>query len=104
MGFRVDRPTATLRDEACATCRWLFATRLISARHPGPDHFFALDAIHPELAGDGIERALGLARSSTVEIMAHPDRDATNAVLHSASWATALAGLRLGTYADLSRL
>ena len=77
--------------------------RLLSARHPGPDHFFALEGIHPQLKGDGVEHALDLARSSTVEIMAHPDRDDTDAVLHSAPWATALAGLRLGTYADLSR-
>lgn len=77
--------------------------RLLSARHPVPDYFFALDGIHPDLGGEGVERALGLARSSTVEIMAHPDRDDTDAVLHSLSWATALAGLRLGTYADLPR-
>lgn len=76
--------------------------RLLSARHPVPDHFFALEGIHPELGGEGVERALGLARSSTVEIMAHPDRDATDAVLHSLPWATALAALRPGTYADLS--
>jgi predicted glycoside hydrolase/deacetylase ChbG (UPF0249 family) len=78
-------------------------TRLLSARHPVPDYFFALDRIHPELGGEGLERALSLARGSTVEIMIHPDRDNTNAVLHSVSWATALAGMRLGSYADLSR-
>jgi predicted glycoside hydrolase/deacetylase ChbG (UPF0249 family) len=75
--------------------------RLLSARHSVPDHFFALERIHPELGGEGLERALGLAWSSAVEIMAHPDRDDTNAVLHSARWATGLVGLRLGTYADL---
>ena len=77
--------------------------RLLSARRPVPDHFFALAGIHPELGGEGLARALGLARSSTVEIMAHPDREATDAVLHSVAWATDLAGLRLGTYADLPR-
>lgn len=77
--------------------------RWLSARHPVPDRFFALEGIHPELGGEGIDRALGLARSSTVEIMAHPDRDDTDEVLHSEPWATAVAGLRLGTYADLSR-
>ncbi|MGH2914681.1 MAG: ChbG/HpnK family deacetylase [Solirubrobacteraceae bacterium] len=75
--------------------------RWLAARHPVPDHFFALAAIHPELGGDGLDRALSLARTATVEIMAHPDRDATDAVLHSPAWAAALGALRLGTYGDL---
>jgi predicted glycoside hydrolase/deacetylase ChbG (UPF0249 family) len=94
------------RDRARSGLRLLplaLRNRLLSARHPGPDQFFALEAIHPQLTGDGVDHALDLARRSTVEIMAHPDRDDTDAVLHSSSWAAALAGLRLGTYADLSR-
>lgn len=82
---------------------WALRDRLLSARHPVPDYFFALAGIHPQLGGEGVERALGLAQSSTVEIMAHPDHGDTDALLHSLAWATALAGLRLGTYADLPR-
>lgn len=77
--------------------------RVLSARHPVPEHFFALEAIHPELGGCGLEQALELAEGSAVEIMVHPDRDRTDAVLHSPAWAASLARARLGSYADLSR-
>ena len=77
--------------------------RVLLARHPAPDHFFALDVLHGDLGGSGLEHALELARMATVEIMVHPDRDPADAVLHARSWAAALADVRLGSYADLTR-
>ncbi|HET9102962.1 MAG TPA: ChbG/HpnK family deacetylase [Solirubrobacteraceae bacterium] len=76
--------------------------RALAARHPGPDHFYALTAIHPELGGHGWEPAVARARTARVEIMVHPDRDRSYAILTSDAWGAVLRGLPLGTYADLA--
>ncbi len=77
--------------------------RVLAARHPGPERFFPLTAISPELGGSGLHAALQLAQDAAVEIMVHPDRDDTDAVLRSAAWRDAVSGLRVGSYADLPR-
>ena len=74
---------------------------MLARRHPTVDHFFPLPRIHPDLGGTGIERAFGLALSDSVEIMVHPDHDATFDILVGAAWKEMLSGYRLGTYRDL---
>jgi predicted glycoside hydrolase/deacetylase ChbG (UPF0249 family) len=73
----------------------------VTWRHPTVDHFFALAAVHPALGGTGLERALGLAGSESVEIMVHPDDDRTYEVLVQSNWREHLAARRLGSYSDL---
>jgi chitin disaccharide deacetylase len=69
--------------------------------HPSVDHFFALSAIHPELGGVGLGAAFGLASTSSVEIMVHPDRRAVFEVLARPEWRRLLESCHLGSYADL---
>jgi predicted glycoside hydrolase/deacetylase ChbG (UPF0249 family) len=73
----------------------------LARRHPTVEYFFAITSVHPALGGAGLERALGLAAHGSVELMVHPDRDATFEVIGSDDWRGRLAGRRLGSYADL---
>jgi predicted glycoside hydrolase/deacetylase ChbG (UPF0249 family) len=96
------RPAA---DAAGFTGRALAPRRIrdwtLARRHPTVDHFFALTSVHPDLGGAGLERALGLAAHGSVEVMVHPDRDATFEVISRDDWSERLAGRRLGSYGHL---
>ncbi|HEX3692043.1 MAG TPA: ChbG/HpnK family deacetylase [Solirubrobacteraceae bacterium] len=77
--------------------------RLITRRQQTTDYFFAISRLQPERlrspAGD--EPLLELARTATVEIMAHPDRDGDYRLLSSAAWLRTLEDLPTGSYARL---
>jgi predicted glycoside hydrolase/deacetylase ChbG (UPF0249 family) len=76
--------------------------RIIHARHGSTDFFFAAAGLHPRLGGSGIERHLLLAREHSLELMTHPGFDDEHELLPSRDWLSLLAGLRVGSYADLS--
>lgn len=92
------------RNGVRATARRARGALTIPAR-PRPARFFYLVDVHPSLGGRGLDQALALARGpgSSVEVMVHADWAADRSVLTSEEWARQLAGVPLGTYADLAR-
>jgi len=76
--------------------------RALRRRFLCPDLCFAFEQVHPSVGGDGLE-ALDHARTHSLEIMVHPQREAERTALLSAEWQRALSALTVGSYADLVR-
>lgn len=75
--------------------------RLALADHAGTDRFFSISSMRDELLAGRVPATLTLAKHEVVEVMAHPGAPAERALLVTDAWSTALAQVRLGTYADL---
>jgi predicted glycoside hydrolase/deacetylase ChbG (UPF0249 family) len=78
-----------------ARARWMHR------RFRTTDAFVAIDTAHPALGGAGIDDVLRRAATERVELMCHPVRDGELPLLLGDGWRAALAGLRLGSYAEL---
>jgi chitin disaccharide deacetylase len=77
--------------------------RTLARRHPTTRYFFSIRMLHPRLGGGGMAAKLGLAAREPVEIMCHPGWDDEYGLLMSREWEATIAGLRLGSFADLER-
>jgi chitin disaccharide deacetylase len=75
--------------------------RLIARRQPTTDSFFALEQLAGCANGAGLEELLGVAGSSTVEVMVHPHLEPDYELLMSELWHRVLRSHRLGSFADL---
>ncbi len=73
---------------------------LTARRHLGTRYFLDIAELH-RLDGGGLGERVGLARNSSVEVMAHPGFDHELEALRSPAWAAAIAELPLGSYRDL---
>ena len=76
--------------------------RAIRRRFRSTDALFALSAVHPALGGEGLQRTLELTRHASVELMVHPSRAEEYELLLSDAWGRAIAGVPLGSFADLA--
>jgi chitin disaccharide deacetylase len=76
-------------------------SRFLSRRFPTTDYFFSIATAWPGLHGTTPMDKLGLARSASVEIMAHPAFPHEYEPLQSDDWVGALRGLPTGTFDDL---
>ncbi|HEX2017117.1 MAG TPA: ChbG/HpnK family deacetylase [Solirubrobacteraceae bacterium] len=74
---------------------------LLARRFVTPDYFYAIESIHPELGGSGLQGVLARSRDSVVEIMVHPDRPRDFELLISGGWRELLQGATLGSYEHL---
>lgn len=72
--------------------------RRLASRYRLTDFFFALSQC---LRGDRMTRVVELARTTTVEIMTHPVNPNEHSYLMSDSYASAIDGLKKGTYSNL---
>jgi predicted glycoside hydrolase/deacetylase ChbG (UPF0249 family) len=75
--------------------------RLIHRRFDTTDHLFSVVSVWPPLGGGGTVDRLALAKSSSVEVMVHPAFADEYPELTSDRWREALAGVPLGSFADL---
>jgi predicted glycoside hydrolase/deacetylase ChbG (UPF0249 family) len=75
--------------------------RTMLARFATPRYFFAIEDIHPQLGGAGLEERLARAGGSTVEVMTHPGDEQERSILLSPAWRELIATRRVGGYADL---
>jgi predicted glycoside hydrolase/deacetylase ChbG (UPF0249 family) len=75
--------------------------RAMLARFATPRYFFAIEDIHPQLGGGGLEERLALAGGSTVEVMTHPGYARERSILLSPAWRALVGARRVGGYADL---
>jgi predicted glycoside hydrolase/deacetylase ChbG (UPF0249 family) len=73
--------------------------RLLTRRFATTDHFLSVRSVWPPFGG-ALSR-LELARTASVEVMVHPSFADEYPELTSEPWRTALAGVRLGSFADL---
>jgi len=73
----------------------------LARRHRTVDHFFPLTTLHPALGGRGLEGALALADTDSVELMVHPGAERIFTVLENHDWAARIAARPLGSYADV---
>jgi predicted glycoside hydrolase/deacetylase ChbG (UPF0249 family) len=73
---------------------------LIRRRFITPDRFFSMRDITPALDGSGSERLRASAHIS-IELMTHPGWSDELSYLRSDEWRARIAGLPLGTYAEL---
>jgi hypothetical protein len=78
-------------------------TAVLDWRHGTVRRMYAIESLHPELGGHGLDQALELARVITVEIGVHPHRPGDWSVLCGADWTRRLAGVEHGSYARLVR-
>jgi predicted glycoside hydrolase/deacetylase ChbG (UPF0249 family) len=76
--------------------------KLMRLRFRTPRYFFSIRDIHPALGGAHLERRLDLADRHTVEVMSHPGVADERAVLLDKSWASLIAGHRVGGYVDFA--
>jgi predicted glycoside hydrolase/deacetylase ChbG (UPF0249 family) len=74
----------------------------IARRFRTTDYFFSLQNLLPCFGGKDLEAALERSDRASVEIMTHPATSDELEYLLSEAWSDALAGRRLGTYADLA--
>ncbi len=74
----------------------------IARRFTTTDYFSSVRSLVPRLGGEGLEAALELSDRASVEIMTHPAMSDEREYLLSEAWSEALAGRRLGTFADLA--
>jgi chitin disaccharide deacetylase len=65
-----------------------------------PRACIAFERLHPAVGGSGLD-ALDEARRTTIEVMVHPAAEREREALLSHEWRAAMAGLELGSYADL---
>jgi predicted glycoside hydrolase/deacetylase ChbG (UPF0249 family) len=75
--------------------------RLLRARFRTPRAMYAIENVHPRLGGTGWEAVVERARREPVEVMVHPEHDGERELLLSPGWGADVAGLSLGTFADL---
>ena len=75
--------------------------RTAFARFATPRYFFAIEDIHPQLGGSGLEERLALAGGSTVEVMTHPGWADERAILLDPAWVELIGQRHLGGYEDL---
>jgi predicted glycoside hydrolase/deacetylase ChbG (UPF0249 family) len=103
-GTSVRRSFTFLDGERPAASRALRSARnaLIARRFRTTDWLFDLSELHPALGGARLEQKLGLARSATVEVMAHPGLRDEYDLLAGDGWRRAVEGLRQGSFAALS--
>lgn len=73
----------------------------VRARFATTDGFYSIRRISPDFGGEELEAILAHARRAPVEVMCHPGMDGEDSYLHSPEWGAALAGVRLGSFADL---
>lgn len=78
------------------------AQRWLLRRFRKPHDCIAFEHVHPTLGGAGLD-ALAEARRRTIEVMVHPASTQEREAPLSADWGEALAGLELGSYAELKR-
>ena len=102
-GIRGRRAFTFLGDERPAASRAVRHLRnaLIARRFRTTDWLFDLRELHPELGGRRLEEKLDLARSASVEVMAHPGVRDECELLVSEGWRRAVAGLRRGSFSAL---
>jgi predicted glycoside hydrolase/deacetylase ChbG (UPF0249 family) len=103
-GVRGRRAFTFLSGERPAPSRALRGARnaLIARRLHTTDWLFDLRELHPALGGTRLEEKLALARSATVEVMAHPGVRDECELLAGDDWRQALAGVPLGSFAALA--
>jgi predicted glycoside hydrolase/deacetylase ChbG (UPF0249 family) len=65
-------------------------------------YFLNITDLHPEFLEGGVRKRLGLAAQTSVELMAHPGFCHEYTMLMAPEWEEWTAGLRLGSYRDLS--
>jgi predicted glycoside hydrolase/deacetylase ChbG (UPF0249 family) len=99
----VRRAFTFLSGERPAASRAMRSARnaLIARRFRTTDWLFDLSELHPALGGGRLEQKLALARSGTVEVMAHPGVPGERKLLVGEDWRRAVEGLRLGSFAVL---
>jgi predicted glycoside hydrolase/deacetylase ChbG (UPF0249 family) len=73
----------------------------ISQRFITTDRFVAIDRLGSSPSEQDINRLLAPADRSSLEIMAHPDRERDHRLLMSEQWRTALKARTLGSFAAL---
>jgi chitin disaccharide deacetylase len=91
-GMRMRNVTGAL---ATARQRVLLRNRVTTS------HFLNITDLHPDFVEGGVGRLLGLARETSVEVMAHPGFGHEYAQLMADEWAAWTEGLPLGSYGDL---
>jgi predicted glycoside hydrolase/deacetylase ChbG (UPF0249 family) len=64
-------------------------------------HFLNITGLHPQFVTGGPRSVLELARSTSVEVMAHPGFGHEFTLLMSSGWGQWTEGLRTGSYLDL---
>jgi len=103
-GLRARRAFTFLGDERPAPSRAVRRVRnaLIARRFHTTDWLFDLSELHPRLGGTRLEDKLELARSASVEVMAHPGIRDECELLVSEDWSRAVAGLRQGSFSALA--
>jgi predicted glycoside hydrolase/deacetylase ChbG (UPF0249 family) len=88
-------PGGLMSRVIAARQRVLFRHRLTTR------HFLNITGLHPEFVDGGVRRLLGLARETSVEVMAHPGFGHEYTQLMSDDWARWTEGLPVGSYGDL---
>jgi chitin disaccharide deacetylase len=103
-GTRMRRAFTFLPGERAAPSRALRRARnaLVAGRFQTTDWLFDLRELHPALGGSGLDDKLELARSASVEVMAHPGLADEYELLMGEEWRLALEGLRRGSFAALA--
>ena len=75
--------------------------RLTLGERPTTRRLLNITGLHPEFVEGGPASLLGLARHTSVEVMAHPGFGHEYALLMAPEWGEWSTGLRLGSYRDL---
>jgi chitin disaccharide deacetylase len=84
-------------------------SRLVAARQRiilrgrlSTEYFLNITDLHPEFLEGGVRKRLGLAERTSVELMAHPGFCHEYTMLMAPEWEEWTAGLKLGSYRELS--
>jgi predicted glycoside hydrolase/deacetylase ChbG (UPF0249 family) len=103
-GMKARRAFTFLPGERSAPSRAVRRARntLIARRFRTTDWLFDLRELHPDLGGGGLDGKLELARSATVEVMAHPGAADERELLTGEEWRVAIGPLSRGSFADLA--
>jgi len=77
-------------------------TAVLDWRHGTVRRMYALESLHPQLGGHGLDEAFRLSKVMTVEIGVHPHRRGDWRVLCTEDWTRRLASVSSGSYAGLT--
>lgn len=75
--------------------------RIILRKRLSTSYFLNITDLHPDYLEGGVKKRLGLARQTSVELMAHPGFCHEYTILMDPEWEDWTEGLALGSYRDL---